>query len=230
MVEQPAPLDVFEVLFTTRSMRRLLPDPVPMEVLSQLIQAATMAPTDSFRQRWRFIAVTDATTIAGIGRLFSRSFDQVRDESKAGLPESIFRSVTDLGTAFGDAPALILVGGIDAPEGRHQSRAYLNFYAGLYPAVQNLLIAARAVGLGATLTTLVISLAEGEVKELLGIADEGRLVAAIPIGWPRGRFGRPYREPVHVVSYLNRWGNPLDSPRDASDLYPRVPLPPEPPT
>ena len=206
-------LSVDEVIHTARAMRRLRPDPVPVDVLAELVEAATMAPTASYRQNWRFVVVDDRQLIGRLGEIHARIFEFARPLAAATLPDTIYRSVAHLGTGLGEVPAIIFVGGTEAPDGRATVEAFRTWYAGLLPAAQNIILAARARGLGTTLTTLLLEGAHDEVRELLGIPAEVRLVAALPLGYPVGRFGRPPRLPVSEVASINRYGVPLPDPR-----------------
>jgi nitroreductase len=204
--------DLFEVMYTTRAMRRLKPDPVPDELLGRLVEAATLAPTDSYSQRWRFLAVTDRTVITEIAGMNAGVFTRARKHAEAALPASVARSVADGSDSMPTAPAMILVAGVGSPPQGSPSFAVATFYGGLFPAVQNLLLCARAAGLGATLTTTALAAGQDRIRELVGAPDDVEFVAVIPVGWPRGRFGRPPRGEFGEVAYLNRWAAPLPAP------------------
>jgi nitroreductase len=111
-----------------------------------------------------------------------------------------------------EVPAVIVVGGTGAPAPSAPRIAVATWYGSLFPAVQNLLLAARSHGLGATLTTFLLPL-EAQLRELLLIPEDVSLVACIPMGYPAGRFGRPARQPVEEVAHLNQFGTPLPNPR-----------------
>ena len=199
-------LDALEAITTARAIRRLRPDPVPLPLLASLVEAATMAPTPQGEEGWRFLVVTDRSTLAELGRLHAEVFATVRRHLERTLEPKLFASVAVLGEHLGDVPALILVGGTGAPTEAAPVGEFRSWYAGLLPAAQNLLVAARAHGLGATLTTLLLAGAEPAVKELLGVPDDVSFAAAVPVGWPIGRHGKPRRKPVAEVAYLDRWG------------------------
>lgn len=203
-------LSATELLTTTRTIRRLRPDPVAVQVLTDIVADATCAPTASNRQNWRFIVVTDRSLVVRLGELHASIHGNVRAFAEQVLPDGIFRSVEHLGAHFGDAPAVVLVGATDAPLGTGSVHGYRTWYAGVLPAVWSVILAARVRGLGATLTTTLLEGAHDEVRSLLDIPDDVVLVAAIPLGHPQGRFGRPPRNPLRDVAHLNRWGTPLD--------------------
>lgn len=220
-----AATDLFEVMYTTRSMRRLHPDPVPEPLLARLVEAATLAPTDSYSQRWRFLVITDRTVIEEIAGMNAGIFAKARRHAEAALPPSVSRSVADGSESMTIAPAMILVAGTGFPPENAPAVAFATFYGGLFPAVQNLLLAARAAGLGATLTTTALAKGQSRIRELVGAPDDVQFAAVIPVGWPRGKFGRPPRGPFGEVAFLNRWATPLTQP-DAPP--PNAPSAPEP--
>jgi nitroreductase len=198
-----------ELLTTTRAIRRLRPDPVPVDILADIVADALCAPTASNRQNWRFIVVTDRELLRKLGELHALIYGNVRSFAEFILPESIFRSVEHMGDHFGEAGAVVLVGATEAPGGTGTVHGFRTWYAGVLPAAWSVILAARVRGLGATLTTTVLEGAHDEVRELLGVPDDVVLVAAIPLGYPSGRFGRPPRNPLHEVAHLDRWGTPL---------------------
>lgn len=207
----PASISLEEALATTRAMRRLEPDPVPLDVLARVVEAATMAPTGSYAENWRFFVVTDREIIGRLGELWGQLHGMVEEHARSVLPDAIFRSVVYLGRHFGDSPAVVFVGGTGAPPPGAPLPMTATWYGSLFPAVQNLMLAARSFGLGTTLTTLVLAFHD-QVRELLGAPEDVTLVACIPVGYPKGRFARPARRPVSEVAYLNRHGNPLPDP------------------
>lgn len=197
-----------EAIYTTRAMRRLRTDPVAPELLSRIIEAATMGPSGHASQNWRFYVVTDRTTIALLGGLWIQVYDRVRHLS-GQLPEKLLKSCEYMIAHFRDVPAVVLAGATDFP-GRNANHFLLTtWYASILPSVQNLMLAARAHGLGTTLTTLLLA-AQDQVRDIVGIENDVTLVACIPLGYPRGRFGRPARNPVDAVARLD--GRPLPPP------------------
>jgi len=203
-------LDVFEALYTTRAMRRVKPDPVPEEVVQQMLDAAIRAPSPGNRQPWRFVAVTDRDQVAGLGELYARSWAQLqatlykgmRQRAVAAGDETTQRVLTSgdwLAANFSQVPLVVLAYIRNDPDG-----------SGIYPAVWNMMLAARAMGVGTTLTTVLHHFAQQEVADLVGVpADRGwRLAAAVSCGYPLGRWGVAARPPVENVVYADRWGEP----------------------
>ncbi len=201
-------LDVHEALFSLRAMRRLRPDPVPEADLAYLVEAATQAPSGTNAQRWAFVVVTDPETRRRLGEIYRELGERyIRDAGLASgrLDESatkVYRNALWLVDHLGEAPALILA----CVEGRppREPAAASTYYGSIFPAIQNLMLAARARGLGSTLTTLHKA-REGDVRAVLGIPDHVETVALIPVGYPRGRFGRPLRRPAWEVTHWDRW-------------------------
>ncbi len=200
-------MDLFEALETTRAMRRLSTRPVERETLERLIYYATRAPSGGNSQPWEFVVVTRPDLIARLGELYRESSEDmftavVNRPDAAETTKRIYSSALRLSRTMGQAPALILVcmrGRPPADPTQAPSR-----YASILPAVQNLMLAARGMGLGAVLTT-VHRRREGEVKTLLGIPDDVETVALIPVGYPAGRFGPVNRRPVSAVLHWEGW-------------------------
>jgi len=200
--------DFFEVIGTQRAMRRLKPDPVPEEYIRKILWAATRAPSGGNRQGWRWLVVTDAEKKRKIQGWYHELWSKaIASGYGAGsnLPseekdsnERVMRSATYLAEHMHEAPVLIfacsLTGNGDITSG-----------SSIYPAVQNLMLAARALGLGTALTTVHRG-RQKEIRELLGIPDSVETAALIPVGWPKGRFGSGLRRPVEDVTYWEQWG------------------------
>lgn len=206
----PAPLSLVDAVFSLRAMRRLAPEPVSDEDLRFLVDAATRAPSASNGQDWAFVVVTDAEPRRRLGEIYREIGRAViRDEALASgrlgpETERVYRNAMILVENLAAAPALILVAG-RGPRPTDAARAAA-WYGSLFPAVQNLMLAARSRGLGTTLTTLH-TLREREVRAVLGIPDGWETVALVPVGRPLGRFGPPRRAPPAGATHWNRWGN-----------------------
>ena len=200
-------MDIFEAIGTQRAMRRLKNDPVSDEDIWKILDAAIKAPSGGNRQPWNFIVVRDPETKGKIGEYYLDAWNKVyvAGAGRAGLDDPsksrVYRSAEHLAHHLAEAPVLIIAtirtgGGNVGPTAG----------GSIYPAVQNLMLAARALGLGTTLTSLH-KLHEQEVKELLGIPEQVETMALIPVGWPKGRFGAPERLPVEKVDYWEQWGD-----------------------
>lgn len=207
----PDGADLFEIIQTTRAMRRLKPDPVPDALIRNILQAGACAPNGGNTQRWRFLVVKDATIKRKVQVYYKRAFDEVigprylSSTPPAGVSrESYVRqhaAVQYLTDHFHEAPVWIVACLEESAAATRWSGA------SIYPAVQNMLLAARALGLGATLTTRHL-LYEKEAEAALGLPPGVHSYAILPIGYPIGRFGPVGRGPLADVVYEDRWGQP----------------------
>src|SRR5712692_7401181 len=196
-------MDIFEVVNTTRALRRLKPDPVPDELIWKVLDAAIRAPSGGNRQPWNFIVIRDTETKTQIGEWYleawNATYGRVRDTVTANADGArMYGSADHLANHLADVPVLIIATVQAGAVGTSPSGSYI------YPAVQNMMLAARALGLGTTLTTLHRA-HEADVKQLLGIPDGVETMALIPLGWPKGKFGEGVRLPVEQVTYWDKW-------------------------
>ncbi|MGH7821883.1 MAG: nitroreductase family protein [Candidatus Binatia bacterium] len=190
---------------TTRAIRRLKTAPVPDALIRKVCEAGTFAPSGGNRQPWFFIAVTDAERRRWVADRYRPAFhDYIRDAVEAAkapdYPEAKrrnMRAAIHLADHLHEAPVLLFVAGWTR-RGQPQLQA-------LFPAIENVLLACRAVGLGASLTTLHLAFAK-EVDEWLGLPANCPSCAMLPIGWPIGRYGRPARRPVDECLFFDRYG------------------------
>jgi len=202
--------DLFEIMGTTRSMRRLKPDPVPAELIRKILEAGVSAPSGGNMQRWRFLVIRDPEIKKTVGAYYKRAWDEVvspryrAGESAPGTNPERFLRMLDAAQHLADhiheAPVWI----VPCLQGANPTRTA---GSSIYPAVQNILLAARALGLGATLTTLYLNF-EKEVETTLGLPADVHSYALIPLGYPMGRFGPVRRVPLADVVYGDRWGQP----------------------
>lgn len=188
-------LRLLEGIRSTRAIRRLLPDPVPRELIRKVCEAGTYAPSGGNRQPWYFIAVTEPERRAWVAERYRSAFrDYIAPALEAAkapdFPEAKKRNAKaalHLADHLHDVPVHLFVAGWKR-RGSEQAPA-------LFPAIQNILLACRAVGLGASLTTLHTSF-RAELDAWLGLPPEIPTCALLPIGWPRGKFGTPPRASV----------------------------------
>jgi nitroreductase len=189
--------DLFEVVHTMRAMRRLKPDPVPEALIAKILRAGVCAPNGGNTQRWRFLVVKDARIKQAVQAYYKRAFDEVVGPRylKSAPPPGVSREAYDrqhaaveyLTDHFHEAPVWIVA---CLEEGTTPPTRWSG--ASIYPAVQNMLLAARALGLGAA----------------LGLPPGVHSYAILPIGYPMGRFGPVGRAPLVDVVYQDRWGQP----------------------
>jgi nitroreductase len=199
-------MDLFEAIGTLRAMRRLKPDPVSDEEVWTILDAAVKAPSGANRQPWNFLVIRDPDTKRKLAEHYLAGWNHHYGPLRAlALADPAiaraYRSAEHLAHHLAEVPVLIL-----ATVQRAAIAPGSPPGASIYPAVQNLMLAARALGLGTTLTTLHRE-REAEVKALLGIPEGADTMALIPVGWPRGKFGPPPRLPVEQVTHWERWGD-----------------------
>lgn len=198
-------MDVFEAMGTARAIRYLKPDPVPPDLIEKLVWAATRASSPGNSQAWEFVVITDAEKKARIGGAISDAVSGVMRDPGPDAERSVrlmLRGAKALADSLATAPVVILVCGRNVYP--PSSPDELMVWSACYPAAQNLIVAARALGLGATFTTFQRR-AEQVVRGTLGIPDEVRMAALIPIGWPDRPHGPVNRRPVDEVLHWNGW-------------------------
>ncbi len=198
-------IGLFEAMYTQRAIRYLKTDPVPEESIRKLIEAATKAPSGGNNQPWKFMVIRDASTKATISDYYLRSWEAAYGGQAAnpGSLQSHVRSSADhLARNMADAPVLIMA--CLQHSGTPPSMAG---GSSIYPAVQNLLLAARGMGLGSVITTLHKRY-EAEIKTLLGIPENVETAALLPVGYPEDgvTYGPTRRASVDDVTYWERWG------------------------
>ena len=195
---------LLEGIRTTRSIRRLKPDPVPRELIRKVCEAGTFAPSGGNRQPWSFIAVEDAEKRAFVAERYLAAFRKYIQPAFAAAEEPGFperkkknmQAALYLAEHLHEAPVHLFVAGWTRG-GEPQGQA-------LYPAAQNILLACRAVGLGASLTLMHLSHRE-EIDAMLGLPEDRPSIALIPIGWPLGKYGRPPRRSVDTCLFWDEF-------------------------
>jgi nitroreductase len=200
--------DFFEIVRTTRSMRRLKPDPVPADLIRRILEAGTAAANGGNMQTWRFLVIRDAQIKASVAHWYRRGWHElVGPRYHAGAPapgssrerfDRMLAAAEHLADHLHEAPVWI----VPCLQGGTHTRTS---GSSIYPAVQNMLLTARALGLGATLTTLYL-LFEKEAEAALGLPEGAHSYAILPIGYPIGRFGPTARAALEDVVFAERWG------------------------
>jgi nitroreductase len=189
-----------EAIFSLRAIRRLKPDPIPDAAIRDILEAAIRAPNGGNVQPWHFLVVKDTALRQRFSPLYHEAWWAKRHDAGIRGPEDLPRHyypAMRLAEEIGQAPVLILVCATAKGSGPMGS---------VIPAVQNLLLAARALGIGGTITTLHPQVEE-RVHELFGIPPTAQVVYCIPLGYPRGHFGPNQRKPLPEVSSYDSWGN-----------------------
>lgn len=212
-------MDLFEALYTTRAMRRVKPDPIPEDVVAAMMDAAIRAPSGGNTQNWRWLTVTDEATRARLGPLYREAYALLQETIYKGRREAaeatgddgalrVMKSSQWLADNFEQVPLWVFAFSRNDPTG-----------ASIYPAVWNLMLAARGHGIGTCLTTILGIFKPSETFEVLGVPqDKGwTMAASVSAGYPLGRWDVASRAPAQHVTYAERWGQPVgwtvDEPR-----------------
>jgi nitroreductase len=221
-------IGLFEAIYSARSIRRLKPDPVPEELITRVLDAAIRAPSGGNAQSWAFVVVRDPELRRQLGAIYRKASDIAEAVyAVRGCPphltEQQFARLMATGKYLwdhmGEAPVLIIpcshrpvlpareVLPPDIAAGWKEEAAYAERIRGasIYPAVQNIILACRSLGLGTVITTNHIR-CEHEVKALLGIPEDVSTWALMPVGWPMDKFGPLTRRPLTEVAHADRWG------------------------
>jgi nitroreductase len=205
-----APLEA--VLATQRAVRRVKPDPVDDRIVLRCIELALKAPTGSNGQNWEFVVVKDRDTKRRLGRSYKAAWSvyggigrrlKGDDEAMGRILDAVEWQVQH----FEEIPVLVVacLRGARVPLLPAPPIASTSFYGSIYPSVQNLLLAARAMGLGASLVTLPL-LSVTASRRALGLPVSVTPCCVVPLGWPRGRYGPTTRKAVGEVVHLDRYG------------------------
>ncbi len=201
---------LFDTIYNQRQITRYRRDPVPKEAIDKIIEAATKAPSGGNSQPWHFIAITDPELIAKVGGLYRDLWLGGRGHTPPPDEPPAYAAARYLANHMPEVPAMILicadhsVGYMDRPQGEPIERG--RYASSIWLAVQNLFLAAQALGLGTRITTTHIR-EEEKIKEWLGIPDHIETVCLTPLGYPRGRFGPTNRKPAAEVTSYNLYGN-----------------------
>lgn len=197
-------LPLLEGIRTARAIRRLKPDPVPKELIRKVCDAGTFAPSGGNRQPWVFVAVTDPERRAWVAERYRNAFHvyiapALKAAEAPDFPDAKrrnMRAALHLADHLHEAPVHLFIAG-------RKRRSEPQVQA-LYPCAQNVLLACRAVGLGASLTTMHMSF-RPELDTWLGLPENTPTCALLPIGWPLGRFGTPPRRSVDSCLHYEQY-------------------------
>jgi len=192
--------DFFDVVARQRACREFRADPIDDETIGRLLTAATFAPSAENKQPWEFIVVRDEATRGAIGELSRRAWNERgRAFSESRLTPEMLEEVGRGATAgVADAPVNIVVCA-DVQRGLEAT-----IPSSIFPAVQNLLLAATAVGLGSALTTIATGY-RAEMQSILGLPEHVRPIALVPIGHPAQPLGPPRRAPFAEHTHRERY-------------------------
>jgi nitroreductase len=189
-----------EAIFTQRAIRRFRPDAIPEEDLALILEAAIRAPNGGNAQPWRFLVLRDPEVRAEFATLYHEAWYAKRRDQGYLTPEDlpddpVTNSARRLADEFGQAPVVVVLCATAPGPGAANS---------VVPAAQNLLLAARALGIGGTITTLHPTV-EDRVHSLLDMPEEAQVVYALPLGYPLGKFGSVRRKALSEVAAIDGW-------------------------
>ena len=195
--------EFFDVVLRQRACRDFSNEPVPDTDIERILDAATHAPSGENTQPWVFVVVRDDGVRAQLIELTRRVWAAARDEAMSRLDDRLAAEVDDgFQRGFGSAPVLIVVGA-DTLTGVHP-RA---MPSSIFPAVQNLLLAANALGYGSALTTLTAA-AGDQLRAIVGLPEHVVPFAVVPVGRPARPLGPPRRRPATDTTYRDQFGRP----------------------
>lgn len=207
---EPEPIPLLEALHSTPSRRYLSDEPIADDVIRAILDAAVRGPSGGNRQTWAWVVVTDPEIKKPIADWYregwQKAYGSRRDEilaadaGPAALSRRSFLAAEHLAEHLAEAPVWIF------PVLRNAAGSTNpRLGASIYGAVQQLILAARAYGIGATLTTLYMG-HEADVRALLGLPDDALTMALLPLGYPaKGRWAQPRRRPLDEVVHWNHW-------------------------
>ncbi len=222
-------IGLFEAMYSARSLRHFKPDPVPPELIDRVLDAAIRASSGGNTQHWTFIVVRDAAKRRAIGAVYRKASDYngaiyasrpKPDHLTQAQYDQFLANSGHLWDHMADAPVILvpclkkrelpertgLPPAVQARYADHLANLQRISGSSIYPAIQNIILASRGLGLGTVITTNHI-LYEDEVKAVLGIPDDVATFALMPIGYPTRRYGPLTRKPVGEVTYADSWGN-----------------------
>jgi nitroreductase len=200
--------DVWTVMSTARTIRRFTDRPVDDATLTRCLRAATWAPSGANAQEWRFVVLRSPELRAVVARAAAQALKVIEpvygmtrpaedDDSRRGRTN---RATYELHDRAGEFTSVLFT------QRRFPTASELLLGGSIFPAMQNFLLAARALGLGACLTSWASYGGEPLLREAVGVPDDWMLAGHIVVGWPRGNHGPVRRRPLSEVTFLDRWG------------------------
>ncbi len=206
--------DIFEIIYSTRAMRRLKSDPIPEDTLKKIVDAGIHAPSGGNLQDWGFVLVRKPELKAFIRERYWGMWQKLQGSRPlpADLPPArrrLMEAAGHLAEHMDEVPVILLACAkkVYPPFASvGQDRASVaTVHGSIYPAVQNIILACRALGIGTVLTTIHCCF-EDELKQKLGIPEEVEISALLPLGYPQGRFGPTTRKSAEEVMHWDTWG------------------------
>lgn len=209
-------MDFFEVATSTPTMRRFLDRPIPEPELVKILETANMAPSGSNAQPWEFVIVRESRARREIQRLYEAVWGPYKDSAiirgRTSLSPRALKAIKT-GDEFAAQLAIVPVhvvvflDRLKMRAERGSAADLFNFgatYGSIFPAIELMMLAARALGIGTAMTTMLSS-REPETKAMLGVPEQYQLIALVPMGYPADGFKRPLRKPVFLRLHDERW-------------------------
>jgi len=213
-------IGLFEAIDSQRSFRRFTDAPVSAEAITRILEAARKAPSPTNAQPWAFIVIRDPATRRAMAEIYAKAWGFAKpfygdpEKAKDDDEHRMLVATNRLADAVDEAPVFInccldrsRLGAMVTPD-LQTILEPSSVYGAVYAAIQNLLLAARGLGLGAVPTNLT-RLLDAEVKPILGMPDHVETVSLVLLGYPKGTFGAPLRRPLSESAHAEAWGKPL---------------------
>ena len=202
--------DVWEVMSTARTIRRFTDEPVDDATLARCLEAATWAPSGANFQSWRFVVLRSPELRAVVGQAAAEALKVIEPVYRMSRPDPddhsrrarSHRATYDFHDRAAERTSVLFT------YERFDSASELLLGGSIFPAMQNFLLAARALGLGACPTAWASYGGEPLIREAVGVPDDWMLAGHVVVGWPRGRHGSLRRRPADEVTFLDRWDSP----------------------
>jgi len=194
-------ITLHDAIYSLRAIRRQKPDPISDDDLATILDAARQAPNGGNQQNWHFVVIRDEQLKRKFGELYHEAWWAKRNDGGYQKPEDLpthYKSPMGRADVVGNSPVIVLVCATSP-----------GFRESVIPATQNMLLTARSLGIGGTISTLHDSV-DDRVKALFNIPESAAIVYSIPLGYPKGNFGPVKRNPLNEVVSLDSWGNTPD--------------------
>jgi len=202
--------DVWTAMATARTIRRFTDEPVDDATLARCLEAATWAPSGANAQCWRFVVLQSAEQRAVVARAAAQALTVIEPVYGMSRPDPddrsrrarTYRATYELHDRAGELTSVLFA------QQHFPTASELLLGGSIFPAMQNFLLAARAQGLGACLTSWASYGGEALLRDAVGVPDDWMLAGHVVVGWPKGHHGPVRRHPVAEVVHLDRWGEP----------------------
>ncbi|MGD1255799.1 nitroreductase family protein [Mycobacterium seoulense] len=204
--------DVWEVMSTARTIRRFTDQPVDDASLARCLDAARWAPSGANAQGWRFVVLRSPEQRAVVAKAAARALQVIEPVYGMARPAAedssrrarTYRATYELHDRAGEFTSVLFA------QQHYPTASELLLGGSIFPAMQNFLLAARAQGLGACLTSWASYGGERLLREAIGVPDDWLIAGHVVVGWPKGRHGPLRRRPLAQFVNLDRWGEPAD--------------------